>query len=128
VVKENTVCDCGHTGGEKIFLHTKVICPVCNKIRDRYEKEKDDYYPGKGCKCGAYSESECGCSCVDWTDERVYKLEYELKSCHVIINKLQHFAIEHDMDMRDCKDIADVYIKYVENNEFEETELPLSKD
>ena len=33
-----------------------------------------NYYPGQGCKCGAYWEGECACD-VDWTS----KLEKVLK-------------------------------------------------
>jgi hypothetical protein len=32
-----------------------------------------DYTPGQGCQCNAYSESECGCD-VDWTPRDVYEL------------------------------------------------------
>ena len=31
---------------------------------------------GKGCKCAAYSESECGCD-ADWTPQEVYDLRAE---------------------------------------------------
>ena len=33
----------------------------------------EDYYAGKGCKCFAYSSSECCCN-VDWTDPEIYIL------------------------------------------------------
>ena len=36
-----------------------------------------DYYPGKGCRCYAHSESECACTDVDWTDPEVYELREE---------------------------------------------------
>ena len=26
-----------------------------------------NYYPGKGCRCDARNEGECGCSKIDWT-------------------------------------------------------------
>jgi hypothetical protein len=31
---------------------------------------------GKGCKCAAHSESECGCD-ADWTPQEVYDLRSE---------------------------------------------------
>lgn len=33
----------------------------------------DEYYPGKGCTCAAYGESECACD-ADWTPKEVYEL------------------------------------------------------
>ena len=33
---------------------------------------------GKGCKCAAYSESECGCD-ADWTPQEVYDLRAEIE-------------------------------------------------
>jgi len=35
-----------------------------------------EYYAGKGCKCNAWSYSECACD-ADWTDPRVYELQAE---------------------------------------------------
>ncbi len=43
------------------------------------------------------------------------KQEKEKHSSFEIINKLQNFAIEKNMDMEYCEDIADVFIKYVNN-------------
>jgi len=44
--KEITVCECGHVGGEKIYLENKVVCPVCKRVRNRYRgentKDKND--------------------------------------------------------------------------------------
>jgi len=31
---------------------------------------------GDGCECAAYGECECACG-ADWTDQRVYDLQYE---------------------------------------------------
>ena len=45
--------------------------------------------------------------CSEWNDW----LMDELLSARKTINKLQHFSIENDLDMRGCKDIADVFIK-----------------
>lgn len=46
---------------------------------------KDKNYPGKGCKCGAYGEYECGCPNVDWSPaelrhlrEKVFMLEKQI--------------------------------------------------
>jgi len=33
---------------------------------------------GKGCKCAAHSESECGCD-ADWTPQEVYDLRAEIE-------------------------------------------------
>ena len=41
------------------------------------------------------------------------KKEKEKSSSFEVINKLQHFAIEKNLDMKYCEDIADVFIKYV---------------
>ena len=38
----------------------------------------EEYYAGKGCRCSAQHEGECGCE-VDWTDPQVYKLQAKLK-------------------------------------------------
>ena len=48
----------------------------------------EDYYPGKGCKCGAWDRSECGCD-VDWTPTEVYDLRSKLKAAHSKLVKLQ---------------------------------------
>jgi hypothetical protein len=49
---------------------------------------------GEGCDCGAYGECECGCG-ADWTDQRVYDLQDEVKELKATIVELQealHFA------------------------------------
>ena len=46
------------------------------------------------CDCGAYGECECGCG-ADWTDQRVYDLQDEVKELKATIVELQealHFA------------------------------------
>ena len=48
----------------------------------------EEYYPGKGCKCYAHSDSECCCN-VDWTDPEVYKLREENKQLKNEIKKLK---------------------------------------
>lgn len=35
-----------------------------------------DYTPGQGCECHAHSEAECGCD-VDWTPKEVYELRQQ---------------------------------------------------
>lgn len=43
---------------------------------------------GKGCKCAAHSESECGCD-VDWTPQEVYDLRSEAELLRVRITVLE---------------------------------------
>jgi len=38
------------------------------------------YLPGRGCKCSAYGESECGCG-VDWRSRREIALQTALEHC-----------------------------------------------
>jgi len=42
---------------------------------------------GKGCKCAAHSESECGCD-ADWTPQEVYDLRAENKRLKEAIRRL----------------------------------------
>jgi hypothetical protein len=42
------------------------------------EAMSNDYSPGKGCKCEARNESECGGCGADWTPIEVYRLRAEL--------------------------------------------------
>ena len=42
---------------------------------------------GKGCKCAARSESECGCD-ADWTPQEVYDLRTENKQLKEAIRRL----------------------------------------
>lgn len=49
---------------------------------------EDDYFEGKGCKCFARSESECGCD-VDWTPREVYRLLKENDKLQETIAQLQ---------------------------------------
>lgn len=47
---------------------------------------------GKGCKCSANSESECGCG-VDWTPQEVYDLRTEnavLRGVNQVLRSLVH--------------------------------------
>jgi hypothetical protein len=43
---------------------------------------------GKGCKCAAHSESECGCD-ADWTPQEVYDLRSEAELLRVRITVLE---------------------------------------
>ena len=43
---------------------------------------------GIDCECGAYGECECGCG-ADWTDQRVYDLQDEVKQLKATIVELQ---------------------------------------
>jgi hypothetical protein len=60
-MKPDIYHDCGH----RLRKHDK---------RKRVQKKEEEYYEGKGCLCEARSESECGCSDVDWTPKEVYAL------------------------------------------------------
>ena len=42
---------------------------------------------GKGCKCAAHSESECGCD-ADWTPQEVYDLRAENERLKEAIRRL----------------------------------------
>jgi hypothetical protein len=42
---------------------------------------------GKGCKCAAHSESECGCD-ADWTPQEVYDLRAEIERLREAIRRL----------------------------------------
>jgi hypothetical protein len=42
---------------------------------------------GKGCKCAAHSESECGCD-ADWTPQEVYDLRAENERLRLAIRRL----------------------------------------
>lgn len=42
---------------------------------------------GKGCKCAAYSESECACD-VDWTPQEVYDLREKVQRLEEAIRRL----------------------------------------
>ena len=42
---------------------------------------------GKGCKCAAHSESECGCD-ADWTPQEVYDLLAEIERLKEAIRRL----------------------------------------
>jgi hypothetical protein len=46
---------------------------------------------GKGCKCAAYSESECGCD-ADWTPQEVYDLRAEV--ARLRLNDAEREAVE----------------------------------
>lgn len=48
----------------------------------------DEYYAGKGCKCYAYSELECVCDDVDWTDPEIYELRKDVKELKRELNAL----------------------------------------
>lgn len=41
---------------------------------------------GKGCKCAAYDQSECGCD-ADWTPQEVYDLRAELKNIKSLVRR-----------------------------------------
>jgi hypothetical protein len=88
----------------------------------------DGYYPGKGCRCYAHSESECACPEVDWTDPEVYKLRDELKKVKAqrdeaieLIKDLMPFA-EFDLDNDRFGTITGI------QSRFEELMLELSKE
>ena len=37
------------------------------------------YYPGRGCRCAARSEADCGCPGVDWSPSEIYDLRAMLR-------------------------------------------------
>lgn len=41
------------------------------------ENDPNKHIPGKGCKCFAYGQHECGCDGVDWRSRREVQLEAE---------------------------------------------------
>jgi hypothetical protein len=59
---------------------------------------KRNYYPGKGCKCEARNESECGGCGADWTPTVVYEMRAELQRATTLTaeerRNLTH-ALEH---------------------------------
>ena len=52
---------------------------------------------GKGCKCAAYSESECACD-VDWTPQEVYDLREKVQRLEEAIRRIA----EHDATLSVC--------------------------
>jgi hypothetical protein len=48
---------------------------------DRLVRLVAGHYPGDGCMCAAYGESECGCSNVDWRSRREVALTSALEYC-----------------------------------------------
>ena len=67
---------------------------------------KKDYYPGKGCRCHAHSESECACDNIDWTDPEVYKLREENADLKERVIQLTDRVNEIDSDeLRELKSI-----------------------
>jgi hypothetical protein len=57
-------------------------------MKIKTEKQIEDYFEGKGCKCCAHDYSECGCD-VDWTPKEVYVLRLELKKAKDEIKRLR---------------------------------------
>ena len=43
---------------------------------------------GKGCKCAAHSESECGCD-ADWTPQEVYDLRSDVELLRIRVDVLE---------------------------------------
>jgi hypothetical protein len=62
-----------------------------------------NYYPGKGCKCYAHSESECACN-VDWTDPEVYKLRDEVKELKKWKQAIEEQLEFYGLQSLECKD------------------------
>lgn len=60
---------------------------VSKKMKILTEKKLKSYFAGKGCKCAAYGESECGCPNVDWTDKEVYELRLMVKKLEAEIKR-----------------------------------------
>ena len=51
-----------------------------NQTKDRLARLITDHFPGSGCLCGAYGESECGCG-VDWRSRKEVALSTALEYC-----------------------------------------------
>jgi hypothetical protein len=72
---------------------------------------------GKGCKCAAYSEAECGCD-ADWTPQAVYDLRAENE--RLKLTRYERHCIERvrdtyaDEDDVACNEIAAVLADLLE--------------
>jgi hypothetical protein len=64
------------SGRESIIESTKDLYEL---MKDMEGTMKEDYTPGQGCQCSAYSGPECGCD-VDWTPKEVYELREKLSA------------------------------------------------
>jgi hypothetical protein len=51
---------------------------------------------GKGCRCAASCEWECGCSDVDWTPQEVYDLRAELATRTAERDEARRIACEYE--------------------------------
>lgn len=60
---------------------------------------------GKGCKCGAYDQSECGCD-ADWTPQEVYDLRSELKELKSLVRRFFKETIYVPYRAVDCDQYA----------------------
>jgi len=56
---------------------------------------------GKGCKCGAYDQSECGCD-ADWTPQVVYDLRAELKELKLLVRRFFNAVASVPFRAVDC--------------------------
>ena len=52
---------------------------------------------GKGCKCAAYSSSDCGCPDVDWTPQEVYDLQAKCAEKDALL-RLSLIVVESQID------------------------------
>lgn len=61
-----------------VFLKEAIANAIRSERQQARGKElSSDYHAGKGCKCAAHSQEECGCPDVDWTPREVYELRAE---------------------------------------------------
>lgn len=60
---------------------------------------------GKGCKCAAYDQSECGCD-ADWTPQEVYDLRAELKKLKSLVRRFFKETIYVPYRAVDCDQYA----------------------
>ena len=75
----------------------------------------EEYYEGKGCKCGAYYSGECCCD-VDWTDPEIYKLREQLKQSQARVAELEReIGVLRIYGNKDCTAMADEALRRAGN-------------
>jgi len=69
---------------------------------------KQDYTPGQGCQCNAYSEEECGCN-VDWTPKEVYELREQRDRLAEILREEVAAHAKTIADLQDMEEQRDIW-------------------
>jgi len=75
----------------------------------------DEYYAGKGCRCGAWSSSECACD-VDWTDPKIYELEQQLTTLQSKLDEAERI-IQKVKDKPKSGEVHRLAIQYLGESE-----------